>query len=238
MEHFPIGHVVGHLTVIGEAISEPDNKGSVRWRYPCRCTCGYEVSVLRGCLQFAGPTKSCGCKRVPPPLTDTSKLEHFPIGHKIGHLTIIGAPEKRPSAQNSATWFYPCQCICGKTLYIIRGTLKNCNENKSCGCVNLASRTTHGATNTSLYRVWHRMKSRCGNPNADSFKWYGAKGIKVCDDWLDFTVFKTWAMASGYSNTLTIDRINPLGNYEPSNCRWITVSENSRRAHLGRKRSQ
>ena len=68
------------------------------------------------------------------------------------------------------------------------------------------------------------MKQRCLNPNNTAYKFYGGRGITICDEWLDFNNFYNWAMANGYSDSLTIDRINNDGNYNPDNCRWTTRS--------------
>lgn len=79
----------------------------------------------------------------------------------------------------------------------------------------------HGGSKTRLYTIWINMKSRCYNPKCKEYRWYGAKGIKVCNEWLnDFSAFHEWAISNGYSDKLTIDRENCNGNYEPSNCRW------------------
>jgi hypothetical protein len=84
----------------------------------------------------------------------------------------------------------------------------------------------HGKSNTRLYRVWSRIKVRCYNKKFQHYKSYGGRGIKVCDEWLnDFMAFYNWAMANGYADNLTIDRIDVNGNYEPSNCRWVTNEE-------------
>ena len=82
------------------------------------------------------------------------------------------------------------------------------------------------------------MRERCGTPSHHAFRWYGAKGVKVCEEWSTFEAFKDWALSAGYEHhpelsrgdRLSIDRINPDGDYEPSNCRWIPGRENSRRA--------
>jgi hypothetical protein len=97
-------------------------------------------------------------------------------------------------------------------------------------------KTKHGCKGTKLYRVWCSMKERCNNPNNKSYSRYGGRGITICEDWmLSFEKFNEWAINNGYSENLTIDRKNNNGNYEPSNCRWITISEQNRnysRNHL------
>ncbi len=86
-----------------------------------------------------------------------------------------------------------------------------------------------------LYRVWISMKQRCGNPNDTSYKYYGARGIRVCDEWWPWEGFRDWAKQAGYVYGLTIDRVDPDGNYEPNNCEWVSASENSRRVHAARR---
>ena len=80
----------------------------------------------------------------------------------------------------------------------------------------------HGGAGTRLYGIWKNMRERCYKPYCKEYKWYGAKGISVCDEWNnDFAIFRDWAMSHGYSEGLTLDRINHRGNYEPQNCRWV-----------------
>lgn len=80
------------------------------------------------------------------------------------------------------------------------------------------------------------MKDRCGNPNNSGYQWYGAKGVKVCEEWKNsFESFYSWAMANGYKKGLSIDRINPFGNYEPSNCRWATSIEQALNKRTSKK---
>lgn len=82
-----------------------------------------------------------------------------------------------------------------------------------------------------LRGVFNDMKVRCYNPNDKAYRWYGAKGIKVCDEWVcDPGKFEEWALKSGYTDGLSIDRIDSNGDYEPNNCRWLTPSDNTRRA--------
>lgn len=85
----------------------------------------------------------------------------------------------------------------------------------------------HGCYRTKLYGVWQALKQRCLNPVHKSYHRYGGRGIKLYQEWLEFVGFRDWALTNGYQEGLSIDRINNDGDYEPSNCRWITIGENS-----------
>lgn len=87
----------------------------------------------------------------------------------------------------------------------------------------------HGLRKTRLYRIWSNIKTRCYNVNDTHYKRWGAKGVVMCDEWRnDFKAFYDWAMSHGYSDELTIDRIDNNKGYEPTNCRWVTLAENNR----------
>lgn len=97
----------------------------------------------------------------------------------------------------------------------------------------------HGMWGQSIYNRWKHIKQRCYNPNDIGYKYYGGRGIKVCNEWLDkekgFANFYNWSMQNGYREDLSIDRINNDGNYEPNNCRWTTrkvQNNNTRRLHI------
>lgn len=117
---------------------------------------------------------------------------------------------------------------------------------KSCGCVRYKlsglTRRIHGCTCTSLYHIWKSMKQRCCNTNSKAYKWYGGRGITICDEWKnDYIAFRTWALNNGYNNNLQIDREDNNSNYTSSNCRWVTNianMRNSRATKLNLKKVQ
>ena len=115
---------------------------------------------------------------------------------------------------------YECLCDCGTRLTVRGDSLKNGNT-KSCGClqrelVQLRS-TSHGESNTRLYKIFTSMRARCNTPSATAYSEYGAKGISVCSDWDSFEVFKDWANSNGYTEGLTIDRKESNKGYFPEN---------------------
>lgn len=135
---------------------------------------------------------------------------------------MLGFAERKTRPSGCYAYYWNCICDCGKEVVVDGNCLKSGNVT-SCGCYWKEIKTTHGMTNTRLYHIWHTMKSRCLNKNDNNYKNYGHRGIKICDEWMKFEQFSKWALSNGYSDKLTIDRINVNGNYCPDNCRWVDV---------------
>ena len=141
-------------------------------------------------------------------------------GKKFGMLTVIKRAEN--TKDNKAMWY--CLCDCGNHT-IARANDITRGRKTSCGCKIRSKIVSKENSWSRLYNTWHHMKDRCFRKKSKSYKDYGERGITVCDEWLKFEPFRDWALANGYRDDLTIDRIDVNGNYEPSNCRWITKSE-------------
>lgn len=155
------------------------------------------------------------------------------LGQNFGNLSVISEYSK----PNSKRKYWLCKCECGNTTIVNTTDLKN-GHTKSCGCLknkNNNKTTRKSVKNNRLYNIWRGMKKRCYLPTNKDYKNYGGRGISVCDEWKNnFLAFYDWSIANSYSDTLTIDRIDTNGNYEPSNCRWVDIKtqERNRRNNL------
>jgi hypothetical protein len=146
------------------------------------------------------------------------------IGNVYGRLTVL----KEIGRKRGAVLFL-CKCECGNEKEITGGDLRS-GKVHSCGCYKSEKLTnenkTHGLKNSRIYGIYYGMISRCYNQNATHYENYGGRGIFICKDWLDdFMNFYNWSLANGYRDDLTLDRIDVNGNYQPSNCRWVTMKE-------------
>lgn len=155
-------------------------------------------------------------------------------GQRFGRLVALEHFRK-----NGRTYWH-CRCDCGNETDVEAYNLKKIT--RSCGCIKKEKCAKmgkacrkHGMHHTRLYIIWTGMKARCTNPNAANYADYGGRGISVCDEWKTFEPFLRFATANGYHDSLTIDRIDVNGNYEPENVRFISNYEqqsNRRNNHL------
>lgn len=202
-----------------------DRHGNALWL--CLCDCKNEA---RKTAQFLNrsPLPSCGCYNASSQAAfrRADAVRDKLLGKKFGRLTIVSVSQIKTNADKTV---FDCVCDCGNAIQVKLGSLTS-NHTSSCGCLALEARTKHGLSEHRLYGILKGMISRCYNPKHTSYRNYGAIGVSICDDWrYNFESFYDWAISNGYKDHLTIDRYpNKAGNYEPSNCRWATPSQQQR----------
>jgi hypothetical protein len=156
-------------------------------------------------------------------------------GQQFNRLTVIERAENYVSPKGVKQTQWLCQCECGNTVIVTAQKLKS-GSTKSCGCYIHDKVTKHGMWKSRIYSIWRNIKCRCNNPNATHYDCYGGRGITVCNEWRQsFQAFYDWAMANGYKDGLTIDRIDNNKGYSPDNCRWVSMkmqSNNTRATHI------
>lgn len=145
------------------------------------------------------------------------------IGDSFGSWEVIGESTRDKHGHQRCL----CKCSCGKEAHLVEYTLWKGTSKGCASCVNAVNATIHGKQSHPLYWVWSGMKNRCNNKKSESYKYYGAKGIKVCDRG-EKSIHNFIEDMGERPEGTSLDRIDNNGSYEPSNCKWSTRTEQGR----------
>lgn len=158
-------------------------------------------------------------------------------GRRFGRLIVLERTDSHIKKNGDKQTAFLCRCDCGNVRKVLAYNLKN-GHTTSCGCEafrkRVAAKTTHNEAGTRLYRIWTKMKGRCTNPNDPAYKRYGGCGRTLCEEWKHYERFRDWALANGYADNLSIDRINNEKGYSPDNCRWATPKQQANNTRKNR----
>lgn len=203
------------------AIGIPDIKSKPR-KLIFKCECG-TTKTLQVKEVLRGKCKSCGC------LLHTLTIAEINEKLKDTRLTALSFADPGLTKRGWEIRKCLCRCICGKTKSIKLGSLTT-GVTKSCGCLDIDTKTKYNENNKILYNTFNRMISRCYNPKDYSYIDYGAKGVTVCEEWKSsYQNFLTWSLSNGWKPGLQIDKdikANGKKIYSPDTCLWVTQQVN------------
>lgn len=226
-----IGDQYGSRTVT--VVLSLKGQSSGRRRLEWTCICGATGTCLTSSFRQPDTCKECEAKRM---LAEPSS-QQTAVPHTRGRPFSLAIGDRRGTRivthilpglgiQTKVGW----RCDCGRVGISDGSDFKKSYQCKT--CLGGYSNAQHNLSDSRLYAIWRGMKSRtAGTQGWRGRKYYVDKGIEVCTAWLEFEPFYAWAMANGYAEGLTIDRIYSCRGYSPQNCEWVTKAENSRRAH-------
>ena len=215
------GDKYGQLLVLSYA-----GKKNKSHTWNCRCDCGGH-SVVHSYSLRSGNTRSCGCLKSAPTPQKATRYKDM-IGLRFGRLKVVSFFERK-----GTSYFWKCICDCGAEKNVRSDSLKR-GKTTSCGCRSAEVATHHEyvggkpATKHELFSIWEHMNRRCYAKNNGNYKNYGGRGIRVCERWRNS--FKKFVedMGPRDDRSLTLERLNNDGNYEPQNCVWASIEEQQR----------
>lgn len=214
------GLVFDKLTVVKQ-LKERAKNNSVQWE--CVCECGktvvypsYELSI--------GRHSSCGCSK--------DKLD-VSVGESFGRLTTLYPHTTYSKKRKRKSIYWVCECECKNKIVLRESQIKK-RMRMSCGCSKKRHKESHGSNRTPEYVAWIGMIERCYNVNHPSYAYYGARGVEVCNRWLNSYENFLEDMGRRPEPEYSLDRIDVNCNYEPNNCRWADKTTQSRNQRVSK----